>query len=358
MNVVNDNILALFSQIVLDKHIEPLYSILPRFALIVGGQERVIVPHMRLLNLVFNETFSIQQLNSGFCVKRVVWGIGPRLIYNDALIRLRRETADFVRELVRKFYHPVMPAEFSISGNSVPREDLLLRRGRQIRIVIMSRGHTGQGRSIKGEASLKSILETAGALVAICCNFQDKENSYRKQLTYAYYADVIVGLHGAGLTNAIFSPRSIIMVELKTVYAYGADLFLKVTDARQGVHLHIDTRRQSDPKNDVHVMDTVLIGRILSGLVEAISLSNSSFVSGTGAVRSLNINRNNTIATEGGFQDLLVSTPVLDSLDADTGHILGPKVEKFRDVCQQLVYAQYRSAIKSNGRHCLTCGES
>ena len=52
----------------------------------------------------------------------------------------------------------------------------------------------------------------------------------------------IMGLHGAGLVNALFAPRGCIIVELKTIYGFATDLFVRTADSRVGVLVHIDAR--------------------------------------------------------------------------------------------------------------------
>ena len=45
------------------------------------------------------------------------------------------------------------------------------------------------------------------------------------------HADVIVGMHGAGLMNSVFAKKGVVLVELKTVYGYEVDLFALAADA-------------------------------------------------------------------------------------------------------------------------------
>ena len=66
--------------------------------------------------------------------------------------------------------------------------------------------------------------------------------SLSEQLALAVHADVIVGLHGAGLINSVFARQGCITVELKTLYGYGLDLFAVATDARMGTHVQISIK--------------------------------------------------------------------------------------------------------------------
>lgn len=73
--------------------------------------------------------------------------------------------------------------------------------------------------------------------------FQLKQTKFEEQLALAVHADVVMGLHGAGLVNVIFSRRGSLTVELKTLYGYGLDLFAVATDARVGTHVQINLKK-------------------------------------------------------------------------------------------------------------------
>ena len=48
-------------------------------------------------------------------------------------------------------------------------------------------------------------LNEAGAAATKCCDYA--KISFEEQITLAYQADVVMGIHGAALTHAVFGPR-------------------------------------------------------------------------------------------------------------------------------------------------------
>lgn len=139
--------------------------------------------------------------------------------------------------------------------------------------MIYTRGSSGLGRSIGNETGLRDRLRSLGAIAHICCDF--KEVTFTEQLGYAAHADVILGLHGAGLINNIYAPPGSLTVELKTVYGYGLTLFAVSTEARGGTFIELNIK-------DYHIwgqpglsrnkpIDEPLTDRIVSGLVQALA---------------------------------------------------------------------------------------
>ena len=64
---------------------------------------------------------------------------------------------------------------------------------------------SGQGRTLAGEDLLVRRLNEAGAAATKCCDYAT--TSFEEQITLAYQADVVMGIHGAALTHAVFGPR-------------------------------------------------------------------------------------------------------------------------------------------------------
>jgi capsular polysaccharide biosynthesis protein len=83
---------------------------------------------------------------------------------------------------------------------------------------------------MEGEKELVSFLISQGNAAVLWTDYST--GSIRNQVALAYSADVIVGLHGAALTNAIFMRRGGIVVELKTSYGFSLDLFALVAESR------------------------------------------------------------------------------------------------------------------------------
>jgi hypothetical protein len=91
----------------------------------------------------------------------------------------------------------------------------------------------------------------------------------RDQLGYAYHADVIIGLHGAGLVNNYYAPRGVITVELKTIYGYDLTLFAVSGEARLGSHIELNIKpyhQWGKPQSKNRPMDAPLIDRIVAGI--------------------------------------------------------------------------------------------
>jgi len=77
-----------------------------------------------------------------------------------------------------------------------------------------------------------------------------------------------------GLTNAVFANTSAVIVELKTVYGFGVDLFTLAADAIQGNHVHIDIRNYMQ-KDGHRAIDEPLINRIVKGIEGALCVRSS-----------------------------------------------------------------------------------
>lgn len=154
-HVLNDNVMPLLALIVYDIHLETDHLYLPRLAL-TGWQplsKSDEMPHIKMISDILSENIDIKKAN-GMCFSRLIWGDGPRLIYNHAFIALRREVAQLLRNLVKNLYNPPMPQNFnnasgiiSLSSNplvkvSRPKNLLLFNN---MKVVIFSRGTTGNG---------------------------------------------------------------------------------------------------------------------------------------------------------------------------------------------------------------------
>jgi len=114
---------------------------------------------------------------------------------------------------------------------------------------------------------MTTILFDSGANALICCDFRTV--SMRDQLGYAYHADAIIGLHGAGLVNNYYAPRGVITVELKTIYGYDLTLFAVSGEARLGSHVELNIKpyhQWGKPQSKNRPMDAPLIDRIVAGI--------------------------------------------------------------------------------------------
>eukprot|EP01041_Mallomonas_annulata_P011839 gene11839-24820_t len=340
-HALNDNVLPIMAQIVTDLFMAPEFAHLPRINLggfhvpadharrHQGGTSNL--PHVKLFNELFQGGDVHVKKADGMCFRRVVWGTGLRIHYIDALVVLRRLTADFARSLVLRAYNPPVPTPFSYSNTSAtsgPESSLPLRRGgHPLRVLLISRGAGGKGRSMQGEKLILDRLQRMGAAVMMCCDFDKTDLS--SQLAMALHADVIIGLHGAGLVNAIFAPRGCILVELKTLYGYTSDIFVRSADSRSGVFVQIDARKYSNP-GEVHKADEALANRVLHGIVQAMQLQREGAV---GVIRNISTTH----------QDFLIAP---SATDGEMGDLLGPTVKRLKEACEtKLSYAMYRQNV-------------
>eukprot|EP01036_Dinobryon_divergens_P035935 gene35935-46665_t len=246
---------------------------------------RMRLPHMGMYKKLFEGGEIDIEAANGMCFRRVAWGSGLRIHYADAMVVLRRLTADFARLLAMMTYNPPVPQPFlrisnlsssmvydNSSSQSLSRGMLLRDNGQPLRVVYLSRGPNGKGRSLTNIDVVLNRLTQSGASVFPC---RESYANMTAQLSCVAHADVIIGLHGAALVNAIFAPRGCILVELKTLYGYTTDIFTRTADSREGMYIHIDIRNYSSPRR-LHKADNILAGRIERALVEALAMKESN----------------------------------------------------------------------------------
>ena len=103
---------------------------------------------------------------------------------------------------------------------------------------------TNRWYNAKGLAVLQTAFEQTGATFETCCNF-DYTEPCAMAATFNS-ADIVVGLHGAGLTNAALASRGHVVVELKSHYNRASDLFKKIAQAREGGYMWVNTQQYGD----------------------------------------------------------------------------------------------------------------
>eukprot|EP01041_Mallomonas_annulata_P004027 gene4027-8017_t len=397
-HLLNDNMLPLMTQIILDLFLAPEYAHLPHMSLSIedipllrasmsnitivkqlrsqmrrnnrknmqtrtlSRQQRILtyntqisrmrLPHMGIYEKLFEGGEIDINAAHGMCFRRVAWGSGLRMHYTDAMVVLRRLTADFARLLAMMTYNPPIPPPFiqqqqrtvskrkkHIHHRAVSQE--LVRYGRPLRVVYLSRGSTGRGRSLSNVEVILDRLARGGASVFQC---DETYLNMTSQLSCVVHADVIIGLHGAALVNAIFAPRGCILVELKTLYGYTTDIFTRTADSREGMYIHIDIRNYSSPRR-IHKADIALAGRIERALVEALRTTDST-KQGEGRIHQL------TAASQTNF----LIEPSLTS--GELGHVLGPTLKYLNYTCKRVLsYAFYRQVMLKGNKmeHCSPC---
>ena len=73
---------------------------------------------------------------------------------------------------------------------------------------------------------------------------------------------MVIGIHGAGLANTVFCPRNVVLVELKSAYAYTADLFAVIAEGRDGLLAHVDVRDFNRRGPGTMPVDDALVARL------------------------------------------------------------------------------------------------
>eukprot|EP01041_Mallomonas_annulata_P004158 gene4158-8264_t len=363
-HMLNDNMLPLMTQIILDLFLAPEYAHLPHMSL--SNEKHHVktnryrrkpfragrypdnllaptkIPHAILYKKLFEGGELDMESANGMCFRRVAWGSGLRIHYTDAMVVLRRLTADFARLLAMMTYNPPVPQPFIYEvkrEKKTSHRPLQSRDGRSLRIVYLSRGAWGSGRSLADPSIIINRLSERGASVLLCGH---AHSNITAQLSCVAHADVIIGLHGAALVNAIFAPRGCILVELKTLYGYTTDIFTRTADSREGMYIHIDIRQYSSP-HGFHKADSILAGMIEGALVKALALKKSN-KQGGGRIRRLTASNNYLIE------------PSLTS--GELGHVLGPSLKSLNYTCKRVLsYAFYRQVVLKGDKmeHCSQC---
>ena len=100
--------------------------------------------------------------------------------------------------------------------------------------LYISRGDSSKARGIKNEASLEKKLEQHNFFILKSSNFSVKE-----QIQFFKNADIIVGAHGAGLSNIAFAKRTCKIIEINQGN-YFNNCFSAVYSALelQGTYIH------------------------------------------------------------------------------------------------------------------------
>jgi hypothetical protein len=91
-----------------------------------------------------------------------------------------------------------------------------------------------------GLGNLTQAFNRSGVTLEPCCNF--KRESPCAQAKPFLNADVVVGLHGAGLANAALANEGAVVVELKDAFKRQSSLFKKVAQGRRGAYVWANTQ--------------------------------------------------------------------------------------------------------------------
>ena len=401
--IVNDNMFPLMGQVLMDMYLAPEYVHLPRAQFIIAPRVETTsvvtdVPHVQLLQSLLPQQFSLQGFFSSLwepavnqstaistiCARRVIYGVGSRLMYHHLLPRMRREVADLIHYYAKAFYCQQTRRLFAHNPslllddkfNSICMNQKHAETG-QKKVVIYSRGTTGTARSIANEqllvSSLKSVENGAKYKVIHVMEYNTlTENSKFKsinnstnnedikkfllleQLEVILNADIVIGLHGAGLANIIFAPRNTLLIELKHSYGHSLDLFLVMADSRYGQYGQVDLKATPDAVIDEKLtMNQGIVNRILDIIAASNHASNST-------ASSLNTKNpsNRHFQQMGKYLDLLMKDD--DESHVEQGNrledLFGPSVESnLPERCQATKFAEFWKIMKTNIKELKYC---
>lgn len=368
---IADIFITLISQILMDFYLSPEFLHLPRLQL-RGFQPsaRHNVDHIKLIDNLFSAgSISLDASSKEkLCVRRIIWHGGPNVLYHDVFVLLRRMAADFARTFVSTFYSIPNPFEnpkvkkpkvsklgmlkdlsvYLGFGMNTTNYSQLVRNDKPLNIVLYSRGRSGRGRSMQNEVLLVNKLREAGANAIFCCDFESQVK-VEDQISYAYHADVVMGMHGAALAHAVFSQQGIVVLEFKTLYAYQSILFGLITDSKLGIHSQIDVRDYWVVGGHKSV-DTNLTVRVLETLKQSLSFQDDLY---------LNKNVNDSIHVvqknqKTGDFFMKYSSMYIDN-EPLLDHMFGPKIESLSAVCERMIFSKTRKYLESLDSEDLQC---
>lgn len=333
-----DNIINHLSTIIMDAYLYPDLLHLPRQILIYPGfyksDDRLCNNPVKHFDILFR-TMSAGKVTleqaEGTCYRRVIWGQGPSILYDDVLTPWRRQAA----YLLRRFVH------YSYKIPTLQRTFKARKTSRTLRITIFSRENS-PNRQLSGEDLIASALKRLGHTVAISRSTAGV--SLQQQLEVAMNTDVVIGLHGAGFANGLFASTRGVMIELKTIYGWNDANMALISDARLHTHVIIDIRSYTATQVTGQV-DAAMVSRIVDGLQRALDLQQ-----GDNDINQI-VRLNNS-----GYTDLIVG-PTAQTEQFD--HILGPfKTKDIVSVCQQQSMHHYQRIIENVPAlelHCRQC---
>lgn len=162
------------------------------------------------------------------CVSRLTWGLGVKPIFSSFRVASFRKAVSELR------------SRMMMSRRRLPGSPLWPVSQEPPALTITLRRLNGGWRSIRDY----SLLEERFRIDAHCCDFQTPLSA---QLELLESASVVIGLHGAGLTNILFVRDRPVLIELKPTYGLAAFEYRKYTQSVSGGYaaVHVPTRAAS-----------------------------------------------------------------------------------------------------------------
>jgi len=329
-HMLNDNMLPILAHAILDAYYFPEYAYKPRWFL-KAPKDGKAIPHYEDLFLKAMDGIPTLEDLDGICIRRVIWGKAFTMYHNHIFVALRRQTGDLLKRTIELMYPTTVPSYFI--ARDVSKPVVLSPKTGGLNILIMSRfGQPGRNILPPGEEKLKENLEKLGHHTKICCDF--KSMGFGEQFGMWAHTDVIVGIHGAGLTNAAFCRRGVVVIEFKTPYGYTDRAYHTTLDSRVGYHIQLDFRPNLIPSKRSYNMDSDAIARIIYALDRC--RKNNPQLGYTiplwmeSKYKEISYSTNNKL-----LQDLQNGMAVEDG---EMGHILGPPMAMRKKLCAKLPF--------------------
>ena len=182
------------------------------------------LPHWRLFTERLATTTApaaaLFALGGERCVSRLLWGSGRKPFYNSFRVEPFREQ---LRRLRRMLLAPQLtPTPF----DTAPRRAIWIQRKRGLQRGLRSLGDV-EALLARGEIRGRGWEPR----VVACCDFA---SPLREQVRVISGADLIVGLHGAGLTNVLFARRGALLLEYKGFYGITDFVYRKMVQLVHG----------------------------------------------------------------------------------------------------------------------------
>ena len=194
-----------------------------------------------LYNIIFKSVTKLHQLNDVTFFNALFWN---RIGYHSELADHSKNTLPYIEEF-RQFilnhynitkYPPLNCNALTVT--LISRKDYVTAQGNQTRII---------QRKFYNDEELITTLKSSGHPISISHVFLEQLN-LEKQFHLVTRTDILIGMHGAGLTHALFLPPHAGVIELIPKYWNNADWHFK--SICQWRNLHYTRWRNEDPANE------------------------------------------------------------------------------------------------------------
>jgi hypothetical protein len=186
------------------------------------------------------------------CIRHLAWGNGIKPLYKDSWHALRKAVYQVFQYAVRhsNIFPPSPAAEFFVGMSTMKNvyndNRLMPESSRTPFVVLVSRNNSNSldnRRKILGysESLIIDLFRKRGVPAATCCRFAERDMSVPNKvypagtvstlgqlLSFFGFADICMGVHGAGLSNCVLANANTIVFEFQDNFNYGFTGFAKV----------------------------------------------------------------------------------------------------------------------------------